>query len=156
MKYVYWDSCCFISFLEGEERGRDLVGIIQRAQRGELKIITSALTLTEVLGNKGATPEKRLKIKEAMSSDNGILFVDLNEHLAKDARDFIWSHDYHNHSKDAVHIATALYYSHVKRLDEIHSFDDDLLKFDGKLGVPIIKPSLERYPEEQRELPFED
>lgn len=156
MKYVYWDSCCFISHLEGEERAEQLIGIIQRAQRNELKIVTSAISLTEVLGKRNIAPEDRTAIKEGMSSKNGILFVDLTEHLAKAARDFIWEREYHSHSKDAVHLVTALYYNQLNSLDEIHTFDDDLLRFGDSLGIPIVKPSLQEYPEMQRELPFDD
>lgn len=52
MKRVYWDSCCFIDYLEGSERGRQGRGVMERAQNGELLIVTSVLTLVEVLGEK--------------------------------------------------------------------------------------------------------
>ncbi len=155
MKYVYWDSCCFLSYLEGDARGEQLVGIAERAQLGELKIVTSALTLTEVLGKRNATPAARDRIRRGMSAENGILFVDLTENLAKKARDFIWDHDYRNHRADAVHIATAFYFDQLKGIDEIHSFDHDLLKFGSTLGIPIVEPSLDQYPELQKPLPFE-
>ena len=87
MKYVYWDFCCFLSYLEGDARGEQLVGIAERAQLGELKIVTSALTLTEVLGKRNATPAARDRIRRGMSAENGILFVDLTENLAKKAQD---------------------------------------------------------------------
>ena len=46
----YWDSCCFLGLLQDEEgRAEQCDGVIQRAQRAEVLIITSALTLAEVL-----------------------------------------------------------------------------------------------------------
>lgn len=45
---VYWDSDCFLGYLKGEQ---DKIGICRgtadRAQEGDLIIITSAITLVE-------------------------------------------------------------------------------------------------------------
>ena len=154
MKYVYWDSCCFLSYLEGEPRGTQLLGVIQRAQAGELAIVTSVIALTEVLGSKNADEGKRDRIKAALSSSNGIYFVDLTEYLAKETRDLIWSLRFHNHKADAVHLATALFFNRSKKIEEIHTFDADLLRLNGQFEIPIIEPSLQLYPGTQQELPL--
>lgn len=156
MKRVYWDSCCFIDYLQGSDRGQQVTGVLQRAARGEIEIVTSAITLVEVLGDKRANAELREIIKAAMKPENGIVIVDLTRHLAEEARDFIWEHDYHKHVQDAVHIATATYVHRYTPIDEIHTFDQDILRFDGKLEIPVVEPSLQRYPEDQRQLPFGD
>lgn len=49
MKRVYWDSCCFIDFLQGSERGEVLKGVVDKKDKGELEIATSVVTLTEVI-----------------------------------------------------------------------------------------------------------
>lgn len=41
MKRVYWDSCCFIDFLQGSERGEVLKGVVDKKDSGELEIVTS-------------------------------------------------------------------------------------------------------------------
>lgn len=152
MKRVYWDSCCFIDYLEGSERGRQGRGVMERAQNGELLIVTSVLTLVEVLGEKNVSEGDKQKIREAMQPQCGIQLVDLTRHLAESAREFVWQYGYRNHSKDAVHLATALYVTKYQAIDEIHSFDDDLLKLDGCIGIRIVRPSLEDYPESPRPL----
>ena len=83
MKRVYWDSCCFIDYLEGNERGRQVRGVLERAQNGELVIVTSVLTLVEVLGEKNASERDKQKIKEAMRPQCGIQLVDLTRDLAE-------------------------------------------------------------------------
>ena len=152
MKRVYWDSCCFIDYLEGNERGRQVRGVLERAQNGELVIVTSVLTLVEVLGEKNASERDKQKIKEAMRPQCGIQLVDLTRYLAESAREFVWQYGYHKHSKDAVHLATALYVTKYQAIDEIHSFDNDLLKLDGHVGIRIVRPSLEDHPESPRPL----
>lgn len=76
MKRVYWDSCCFIDYLEGSERGRQGRGVMERAQNGELLIVTSVLTLVEVLGEKNVSEGDKQKIREAMQPQCGIQLVD--------------------------------------------------------------------------------
>lgn len=49
MKRVYWDSCCFIDFLQGSERGEVLKGVVDKKDSGDLEIVTSVVTLTEVI-----------------------------------------------------------------------------------------------------------
>lgn len=152
MKRIYWDSCCFIDYLNGTERGKQVRGVVEKAQNGELQIVTSVLTLTEVLGVKNATEEEKNKIKKAFTPACGILLVDATKHLAESARDFIWDYGYHKHSKDAVHLATALYVTKYQAIDEIHSFDTDLLKLNGRIGIRVVRPSLEDYPETAKPL----
>lgn len=101
---------------------------------------------------KNVSEGDKQKIREAMQPQCGIQLVDLTRHLAESAREFVWQYGYRNHSKDAVHLATALYVTKYQAIDEIHSFDDDLLKLDGCIGIRIVRPSLEDYPESPRPL----
>ena len=52
----YWDSCLFIAWLKDEQRKTgDMDGVrevIEQAKRREVKLITSVLTLTEVLSSQ--------------------------------------------------------------------------------------------------------
>ena len=52
----YWDSCLFIAWLKDEQRKTgDMDGVrevIEQAKRREVKLMTSVLTLTEVLSSK--------------------------------------------------------------------------------------------------------
>ena len=148
MKRVYWDSCCFIDFLQGTERGEVLKGVVEKKDAGELQIVTSAITLTEVIKLGKGTVEERDTIIQVFSQDKGLLVVDLTKHLAEQARDVIWMYSFEKHKDDAIHLATAVYINQFQGIDEFHTFDHDLLKFNGRpeIPIPIIEPSFELYP----------
>lgn len=109
MRRVYWDACCFINYLQGNEQGLQLKGVIERMERGELEIVTSVVTLTEVLKLGKGTAEDRELIIKTFSAEKGILIVDLTRHLAEQSREFIWRFNFEKHKADAIHAATALY-----------------------------------------------
>ena len=109
MKHVYWDSCCFIDFLQGTERGEVLKGVVDKKDSGDLKIVTSAITLTEVIKLDKGTAEEREMITQIFNQDKGLLVVDLTKHLAEQAREVIWRYSFEKHREDAIHLATAVY-----------------------------------------------
>ena len=149
MKRVYWDANCFIDFLKGNERGRQLVGVVEAMERGELQIVSSVIVLTEVLKLDDASEESKQRIIDTFDEDEGILIVDLTRHLAEEARSFIWKHDYQKRKMDSIHLATAVYLNQYQPIAEIHSFDDDFLKLNGSsdIPIPIVKPNAEIYPQ---------
>lgn len=148
MKHVYWDSCCFIDFLQGTERGEVLKGVVDKKDNGELKIVTSVVTLTEVIKLGKGTTEERDAIIQVFNQDKGLLVVDLTKHLAEQAREVIWKYSFEKHREDAIHLATAVYINQFHDIDEFHTFDHDLLKFNGRPEIPIsiIVPTFELYP----------
>jgi predicted nucleic acid-binding protein len=51
---IYWDSDCFLGHLKADqEKASKSDGVIERAERGDVLIMTSALTLAEVLWLRG-------------------------------------------------------------------------------------------------------
>jgi predicted nucleic acid-binding protein len=53
----YWDSNCFLAWLQEEgDRVRGCGMVIDAAERGKVRIVTSALTLAEVLWLRGKPP----------------------------------------------------------------------------------------------------
>ena len=55
MEKIYWDSDCFLGHFQ-DEKGKveKCDGVLQRADRGDVIIVTSALTIAEVLWMRGA------------------------------------------------------------------------------------------------------
>jgi predicted nucleic acid-binding protein len=50
LEKIYWDSNCFLGHFQAEAgKAEKCDGVIQRAERGDVLIVTSALTLAEVL-----------------------------------------------------------------------------------------------------------
>ena len=54
LEKIYWDSNCFLGHFQAEAgKAEKCDGVIQRAERGDVLIVTSALTLAEVLWMRG-------------------------------------------------------------------------------------------------------
>lgn len=158
MEYVYWDSNCFIGYLQDEQNADVLESIIERAEKKQLVIVTSSLTLTEVLRYKGSDgvlrnpidSSEEAHLEDCFSPENGVQVVNLDRIVASKARRVVW--DRGIHPKDAVHVATAMQFKHnglMKGDDTLvfHTFDKKLLKHgDGIDGIPFVTPRIEDYP----------
>jgi predicted nucleic acid-binding protein len=138
----YWDACLFLAWLKDEERNigemdgvRD---IIQRMKRRDAKVITSVLTTVEVLearlpaGIESAFKELLKRInRQSMDIRVASLAHDLRNYYVKSGRSL--------KTPDAIHLATAIHY----RVDEFHTFDDQLLSMSGDVGghrLTVCKP----------------
>jgi predicted nucleic acid-binding protein len=70
----YWDSNCFLGILNEEE---DKLGpckaVIREAEAGSVRIVTSALTLTEVLWPKGEPllPKEKAEVVHRFFNTSG-------------------------------------------------------------------------------------
>jgi len=137
MDHRYWDSSVFLAWLKPEpEKAEKCKGVIQLAEKGDLKILTSAITLTEVIKLKGA-PKLEEKQEEAIRLffQNDFLIVrNLDHFVGEYARNLIWKYS-HLKPKDSIHLATA----HLHRIEFLDTFDDDLIKLDGLITNPNIK-----------------
>jgi predicted nucleic acid-binding protein len=57
VELVYWDSATFLAYFQQEAGRVDLCrGTLERAEGGEVAIITSALTIAECLWLRGSIP----------------------------------------------------------------------------------------------------
>ena len=150
----YWDTCLFLAWIKDEERKSGemdgVLEVIERAKRREVKIVTSVLTMVEVLS--GRLPvgmdtlfAGMLKRVHRLSMDIKVAAVahDLRNHYVTRKAEFggkILS------TPDAIHLATAIIY----RVTEFHTFDNDgdakslgLLPLSGDVGgnrLIICKP----------------
>jgi predicted nucleic acid-binding protein len=110
--------------------------VINAAESGDLRIVTSALALIEVIKLKSREPlppEKEPTIR-AFFKQPYIIIREVDRRVGELARDLIWTHRIP--VKDAVHVATALLTEGVVQLD---TFDeDDLIKHSRKLGEPPL------------------
>jgi predicted nucleic acid-binding protein len=150
----YWDSTCWCAELAREpgryERCRS---VLEAAEAGKLRIVTSALALIEVIKLESRTPlplDKEPMIR-AYFKKPYITIRNVDRKTGEYARDLIWSAGVP--VKDAIHLATALLTPGVVQLD---TFDEgDLIKHSGKHGDPPLtigyppqldwQPSLEKW-----------
>lgn len=142
---IYWDSNAFLALLNQEagktEKCEDVwVG----AENGLFLIATSTLTVAEVIYMKGVPkldPAKRPKVNSFFRASH-IVQKPLTRTIAELARDVVW--DLGIKPKDAIHIATAVYY----KIQKFHTFDDLLLNQKSValsgFTVSIQKPHAQR------------
>ncbi len=138
---VYWDSNAFLGLLNGEvEKVAPCEDVWAAGEKGHLIIVTSTLTVAEVIYSRGVPkmdPAKRPKVNDFFRAPH-IVQKPLTRKIAELARDVVW--DCNIQAKDAIHVATAAYY-HVGIL---HTYDDKLLALNlvtiNGFNLQIIKP----------------
>lgn len=138
---IYWDSNCFLSYLQSEAGASDCEQVLQDAQDGKAVIVTSSLTIAEVLKMKGKQPipqTEQDKVTNFFLNDY-IVVRNVTRKTSELARDLIWNNgiDF----KDAIHVATAL----ENKLTSFHTFDMGLIRKSGTVGTPkltIATPSV--------------
>ncbi len=141
----YWDSACFLGWFNDEP---DKIGacapVIEAAEAGELQIVTSALTLTEVIKLKGhpSLPAEREETIRRFFENPFLVIRNVDRQVAEFARHLIWTHSALK-PKDSIHIATAL----LSKVPALDTFDGGMITLDGRLGDPPLRigpPHMER------------
>jgi hypothetical protein len=129
---IYWDSDPFLGWLQSEPGKIELcTGTLKRAQAGEVLIVTSALTLAEVLWRKGGPklPDDKLALLRKFFRRSYIRVVNVSRVIAEEAQDVVMNHNVR--PKDAVHVATAIHHN----VAILETFDEGLLAQSGKIGA---------------------
>jgi predicted nucleic acid-binding protein len=152
MDYRYWDSVTFLGWLSEEaDKVAECKPVLEAAEAGTVTLVTSALTIAEVLwlkGHKKVPPAQARKI-EAFFRHRWIVVRELDRFVAEDARELVWTKNVK--PKDAIHLATAL--RQDVSFDQFDTFDGDLIKLSGTLGDPPLTIGRPNLP---AKLPFEE
>ena len=152
MRDVYCDANIFIGWFNNEEDKVEACrGLVDASEKGEVRIITSALTLTEVIKIKGQQPLPQSKEEtiKGFFEQEFVSIVNVDRRTAEFARDLIWRYP-HLNPKDSLHAATALI---TEGVDVLHTFDEDLLRLNDQLGEPPLRISTPDIPD-QLPIPF--
>lgn len=109
-------------------------GTIDRAQNGEVLIITSALTLSEVLWLRGGPPisQHKADIVRKFFRRSYIRVRNVTRAVSENAQDLVWNHSIR--PKDAIHVATAL----DAKVVALETFDERLLTKSDSVGNPRL------------------
>ncbi len=145
---IYWDSCVFLSFINGlAERLPDIETLLLEAEKDTIELMTSTVTIVEVAF---ATAEQN---QHALDEDTKerinklwtppVKLVEFHRLIAEDARDLIrraltkrWSLK----PLDAVHLSTAARMA----VAEFHTYDEKLPKYSELVGCKIQRPFVEQ------------
>ena len=144
----YWDSSVFCSFFNAhkeKERAKLVRQLLDEARVGALDIVTSTIALVEVVkldGERRLPKEDEDKIA-AFFEYPFIHLIEVDRTLCEDARRLIWAHPALD-PKDAIHLASAVFYSGKSTLNGLFSYDEHFTKLNGKLGAKfeITEPFL--------------
>jgi predicted nucleic acid-binding protein len=173
-KKVYWDTCVFIAWIGDESSWPDDVkkGIqqtIELAISGEVMIVTSALTLAEILETK-MTPDQKIKFRTAFSAPY-LQLIDVDRKIGVLSAQIRERHDTRIYGPnrtlisgtfirmpDSIHLATAIHLN-VAVLNTLDGSGRspkrlDMLELDGKVGgysLSIKLPSFVPPPEFSKE-----
>lgn len=147
----YWDSDCFLSWLQAEAgKAHVCEAVLEEAENGRVLLVTSALTLAEVLYLRDHTPiprEHKQKVIDFFKNEY-IAVRNVTRRVAEEARELVWENGVK--PKDAIHVATALH----DDLDILNTFDQKLIAKSGVVGNPLLR--IERpQPPAQGKLPLE-
>jgi predicted nucleic acid-binding protein len=141
------DSSVWVALFEDEEdRGEHIQRLLERAEAGEVRLLVSTITISEVLkGPKANDPpmsERKQHTFEEFLENPYITLVSVDPAVARRARDIRRDHP-KLRTPDAVQIATAL----IARAEVLYTYDeDDLLPLDGDPsidGLAIVIPPVE-------------
>ena len=140
----YWDSDCFLAWLKSEEEKVELCRqVLIRAAAGGIQIITSTLTIAEVLdlrGHEKIGKDRRQQVIDFFKKSY-ITPVTITRRIAENSRELVWDHGIK--PKDALHVATALH----AQIPLLNTFDSGLISKSKLIGSPplvIEKPRLDQ------------
>lgn len=142
----YWDACVFLSYVnEDEDRIGDISSLLEHAEKREIEIVTSTVSIVEVAfgaaerRQSALSEEMETKINKLWETSSPIKLVEFHVLIAEEAKKLMrrgvplgWSLK----PKDAVHLATA------QRLEvtELHTYDDGLDKWAPEISCEIKRP----------------
>jgi predicted nucleic acid-binding protein len=135
VELIYWDTDAFLGWLQAEKGKVELCqGTIERGEGGEVVVITSALTIAEVLWLRGAprVPKEKAEVLGRFFRRSFLRVRPVTRAVAELAQDVVWNHNIR--PKDAIHVATAL----DAKTNCLETFDEGLLAASGKIGSPPL------------------
>lgn len=116
--------------------------VIEKAELGELEIVTSTLTLAEVLYLRKDVeigPDQSKVIRKFFENEY-ILLVNVTREVAELAQDIVWG--YKVRPKDAIHVASTL----KAKVPILDTFDGYLIGLNNRIGDPpllISEPNIQ-------------
>ncbi|WP_412051180.1 type II toxin-antitoxin system VapC family toxin [Hoeflea sp. Naph1] len=132
---IYWDSDCFLAHFQADAgKVEKCDGVLQRAERGEVLIVTSALTLAEVLWMRGGPrlSKEKADLVQKFFRRSYIRVYNVSRKISEAAQVLVW--DNAIKPKDAIHVATAIHLA----VDALETFDRNLIGKSGKVGSPLL------------------
>ena len=152
-KRIYWDACSWIALIQKEKIYEDGVlvedretmckAVIRQAESGRLEILTSALNYAEVCKHPNVRNQGADAIAAFLENEY-VLPVNVDRFVGERARELMLSRFAGLKPPDAIHLATAA----ISNAEEMHTFDEALLKLNGVIDkadgtkLKVCKPDV--------------
>lgn len=145
---VYLDANALVAYVGGEPaRAPVMRSLLQEAHRGEVDILTSVLSITEVAygaqeRDAGLSAAGEQEIDTLWEPASPITLVDISERVTRDARSIIREARAQNlsgvRSADALHLATARLYG----VDVIYTYEkqETRTKWSQLTDITVTEP----------------
>ena len=145
----YWDACVILEFLnQSPDRAPDVNGLLDAADKGEIQIFTSTLSIAEVAfaaEDRSAgvlSKETEDKIDKLWAMGSPIQLVEFHRGIAEQARDISRLAMARSigglKSVDKMHLATAVRIE----ADEVHTYEvePNRIKWATVSGLTVCEP----------------
>ncbi|MGB6053645.1 MAG: PIN domain-containing protein [Burkholderiaceae bacterium] len=136
---VYWDTCIFFALLKKEQHKQGEYESILKSSiafdNGNLVIVTSAITITELMAGK-IDQEQKVRFRKMMTRSN-FLVVDANDtvcNLASEIREYFYNNrvdELFPTTPDAIHVASAI----LTQVSTMVSFDQNNKRGQKELAM---------------------
>lgn len=145
---IYWDSCCWLSYLNNiPERMPVLDDILANnaSEKGMIRLHTSVISKVEVAFNAFEQRNGELdpiienQIDSLWADRETIKLIEYHEIIGNEAKHLMRaavSRKWNLKPIDAIHLATAKSISAIS----FHTYDKDLFKYSEMINIPIINP----------------
>jgi predicted nucleic acid-binding protein len=159
IKNIYWDACIWIALINEEDGVVERCKyVIEEAQKQNIKIWTSSISLAEVFKKKcegkyvSLEDSKDIEFEKYIEQEF-LIEVQVDHDIGLLARRLLRKYPELKKPNDAIHLATAV----ISDLDEFHTIDgENLLRLNGQINRLDGKPLMICVPPEKPEEPQGD
>lgn len=124
----------------------DIDALLGEARRGEVEIVTSAVSITEVAfgsverDQNALLPEVQAKINRLWLPSSPVKLAEVSQLVVEDAREIM--RDAIAQGKKVAKLMDAIHVSTARRLeaDILHTYDEDLQKIAARVGLVSAAP----------------
>jgi predicted nucleic acid-binding protein len=157
-KYLYWDTCIFLSYLKQTEYRYPtlyaLFAAIEQSHRTR-KIVTSMLTRAEAAyiefdEQRGFPEDDERKLDNIWANFDVIAFIEVSQEVTYIARHLMREAKQQGLKAlkvaDALHLASAQWMYQFSTSIVFHTYDTELAKYSALISFPICEPSIDQLP----------
>lgn len=148
---VYLDSSGFVAYLNGNETySLQAKSIIEAAEREELEIWTSYLTMAEVTKKRSVQFPRLTNDEQSVTElfqNPSIKFVAIEYVVGTYSQQIVW--DFQKGPRDALHLASAVF----AKCEVVYAIDGGMFEVNNRTSNRIKIPEV-RYPDFQGQPPL--